>query len=196
MNILVLGLTPSRITPILEEYGCSVIERAGQVNVELLRARAIEFAVSYRYRHIIKKSIIEYLQGRLINLHISLLPWNRGADPNLWSFLEDTPKGVTIHEIDEGIDTGDIIAQKEVAFSPVGETLKTTYEKLDDEIIELFKEQWPRIINGTAPRNVQPPGGSMYRIEDKNKFIYLLAEQGWDTPVSKIIGKALGNSRK
>ncbi len=52
----------------------------------------------------------------IINLHISFLPWNRGAHPNFWSFYDDTPKGVTIHLIDEGIDTGAIIYQKEITF--------------------------------------------------------------------------------
>ena len=44
---------------------------------------------------------------------MSYLPWNRGADPNFWSILEDTPKGVTIHIMDESIDTGDILYQKD-----------------------------------------------------------------------------------
>ena len=54
-----------------------------------------------------------------------------GQDPNLWSFIEDTPKGVTIHEIDEGIDTGDIIFQKEIVLNS-NETLASSYEKLQE----------------------------------------------------------------
>ncbi|MCL0081308.1 hypothetical protein M1N64_03665 [Peptococcaceae bacterium] len=50
---------------------------------------------------------MDKFQGRAINLHISFLPWNRGADPNFWSFIENAPVGVSIHYLDEGIDTGD-----------------------------------------------------------------------------------------
>ena len=66
-------------------------------------------------------------------MHISLLPWNRGYHPNIWSFLEDTPKGVTIHYINEGIDTGDIIVQKEIVIDEDKETLKSSYEILHEK---------------------------------------------------------------
>eukprot|EP00392_Amoebophrya_sp_AT5.2_P019205 g19951.t1 len=65
---------------------------------------AFDYCVSYGYRHIIRTPVIEGMfdRKRIINLHISYLPYNRGADPNLWSILERTPPGVTIHHIDEG----------------------------------------------------------------------------------------------
>ena len=47
---------------------------------------------------------------------MSYLPYNRGAHPNFWSFVNNTVKGVTIHEIDQGIDTGKIILQKSIKF--------------------------------------------------------------------------------
>ena len=190
MNVLVLGITPSPISSTLKQYGCKVIECADAVAVEFLASHGIEFAVCYRYRHLVKKPVIEYLTGRVINLHISLLPWNRGADPNLWSFLEDSPKGVTIHYVDEGLDTGDIIAQKEIVFDSPGETLATTYEKLNADLIELFGQQLQHISTGKASRRKQPPGGSFHRTRDKEKFIHLLAEKGWDTPVDKLTGQA------
>jgi len=42
------------------------------------------------------------------------LPYNKGSHPNFWSFIENSPKGVSIHEIDEGIDTGKLIASKKL----------------------------------------------------------------------------------
>jgi methionyl-tRNA formyltransferase len=182
------------LTPILEEYECVVIEYSDMVDTEFLQSREVEFAVSFRYRYIIDRSVIEYMSGKVINLHISLLPWNRGADPNLWSFLEDTPKGVTIHCVDEGLDTGDIIVQKEIFFYPTGETLASTYEQLNQEIIGLFKQYWLAIANGEAPRRQQPSGGSFHLTSDKEMFLHLLAEKGWDTPVEELVGRALYNS--
>jgi len=196
MNVLVLGVTPSPVSLILKELGYSVVERDALVDVHFLKRNSIDFAVSYRYRHLIRKPIIEYLKGHIINLHISLLPWNRGADPNLWSFLEDTPKGVTIHVVDEGLDTGDIIAQKEIFFENSVETLATTYMKLNEEILELFKREWPSITKGNAARREQLGRGSSHSLKDRKRFEYLLAEKGWDTPVSTLLGKANRPSRE
>jgi len=196
MNVLVVGKMPSPVTLIIRDNGCRVSEWAAPINVEYLKGNSIDFLVSYGYRHIIQKPVIEHLQGRIVNLHISLLPWNRGADPNLWSFLEDTPKGVTIHYVDEGLDTGDIIAQKELFFDEEYETLATTYEKLNDSIVELFREYWPKIMGGQVQGLKQPVSGSFHRLEDKHRFEHLLAEKGWNTPVKEIVAKAFSSGPK
>ncbi len=85
------------------------------------------------------------MQGQIFNLHISLLPYNREASPNFFSSIENTPKGVTIHQIDEGLDTGPILAQKELFFDESKETFASSYEKLILEIQMLFKENWSSI---------------------------------------------------
>ena len=71
-------------------------------------------------------------------MRISFLPWNKGAHPNFWSFYENTPKGVSIHLIDKGIDTGPIIYQKIVKFSKNEETFEQTYSVLKNEIEDLL----------------------------------------------------------
>ena len=190
MNVLVLGYRPSPITPIIKATNDHVIEADYPINTEFLEKNNIELAVSFGFRHIIKKPVIEYLQGNIVNLHVSLLPWNRGADPNLWSFLENTPKGVTIHYIDEGLDTGDIIAQKQVYFKTNDHTLATTYNILRQEIIDLFEIEWPSIRQSIARRKPQGPDGSFHLAKDKMKFEYLLFQKGWDTPVKYLISKA------
>lgn len=190
MKILVLGKIHSPITQIIRHDAKEVLEWVGPIEVNFLETNKIEFIVSYGYRYIIKSSIIKYLPNRIVNLHISYLPWNRGADPNLWSFLENTPKGLSVHYMDKGIDTGDIIIQKEINFYDEGETLSTTYQKLQNEIIHLFKYIWPQIRTGKCPRQKQPEGGSFHKSSDKKKFEYLLVK-GWDTPVSILKGKAL-----
>ncbi len=196
MIVLVLGKIRSPLTPIIRESGCGVIESNSPINVEFLQRNAIDFIVVYGYRHIIRKPVIDQLKGRIVNLHISLLPWNRGADPNLWSFLEGTPKGVTIHCVDEGLDTGDVIAKKELFFDEGCETLTTTYKKLSDEIVNLFNQQWSKVLLGKLPGHKQPSGGSFHMLKDKKRFEYLLAEKGWDTPVRELVGKALKNYPK
>jgi len=147
MNVLFIGKTPSPIVEILLEYECQVFDQQCPISVAFLEMNNIDFVISYRYRHMVNRSIIEYLNGKIINLHISLLPWNRGADPNLWSFLEDTPKGVTIHYIDEGLDTGEILVQKDVSYD-MNDTLRSSYNRLSATIEDLFRIYWPDIRNG------------------------------------------------
>ena len=196
MKVLILGITPSPLSKILKEFGCVIVEWEYPLNIDFLVKHSVDFAISYRYRHLIGRPVIEHLKGKVINLHISFLPWNRGADPNLWSFLEDTPKGVSIHYIDEGLDTGDIICQREITFGAFNETLATTYEKLNKEILKLFKQYWPLIAQRKVLSWKQPPGGSFHSVKDRKRFEYVLAEKGWDTPVESLIGKAIIRSRK
>ena len=191
MNILLLEQSPSPLGPALQNENDRIHMLSDPISPEVLRSRRIEFIISYGYRHILRKPVLELLPGRIINLHISYLPWNRGADPNLWSFLQDTPKGVSIHYVDTGVDTGDIIVQREVFFCEEGETLRTTYNKLQSEILTLFSESWPLIRSGGCNRIRQgTESGSFHRKSDKAPFEHLLIK-GWDTPVSVLQGKAL-----
>ena len=194
MKVLYLGISPFPLTSILEKNGCEVIEFDESIDVAYLKSHSIHFIVSYRCPHIIRQPVIDYVHGRIINLHISFLPFNRGADPNLWSFLEDTPKGVTIHYIDCGLDTGDIIAQERIEFFSETETLATTYNRLNHEIINLFRVQWPLIMSGQVQRMTQGGmTGSAHKLKDKTAFNFLLKKKGWDTPVSYLIGKGITN---
>lgn len=144
------------------------------------------FIVSYNYRHIISKDVLDILDGCAVNLHISLLPWNRGSYPNVWSFLDDTPKGVTIHLIDEGVDTGKILLQKEVFFDENIETLISSYKNLHDTIQSLFKENWHNIKYGTLEPITQSCGGSMHTKEDFSKISFILGGEGWNIPIRQL----------
>ena len=148
--------------------------------------------ISHGYRLILRRNVLDLIPDRVINLHISLLPYNRGADPALWSVLEDTPAGVTIHYIDEGVDTGDVIAQRPVEFRP-DDTLATAYDKLQAEMTALFREQWPAIRSGTNERTRQAPGGTSHRVVDRVVVAHLLTD-GWDTRVGPLRGRCAGSS--
>ena len=143
----------------LRNRGENVIHTADEITIDFIKQNKIIFLISYNYQYIFKKEILNKFLNKAINLHISYLPWNRGADPNFWSFMKDTPKGVTIHYLDEGIDTGDIICQKKVIFDPEKETLASSYQYLQTEIQELFKQYWEKIKLGRCPRIKQSGRG-------------------------------------
>ena len=188
MNILLLGPYRKDLIDFLSSFGNKVAITEAPLTGDSECLCNIDFIISYGYRHILKKDILDKFLNKAINFHISLLPWNRGADPNLWSFLEDTPKGVTIHYLDYGIDTGDILAQQEVKYVPE-DTLRTSYERLSKTIEELFRRVWPNIRSGKQKSTPQPYGGSYHHLSARARFEYLLTK-GWDTPVADLIGKA------
>lgn len=135
-----------------------------------------DFIISYNYKYLISRELIEYMNGRIWNLHISFLPWNRGSNPNIWSFIDDTPKGVTIHQVNEGLDTGKILYQKQCFFDIEKETLQTTYDKLNKEIVELMKEKWDEMKDGCYSLTEQAGKGSCHvkkeldMLKEKIKF--------------------------
>ena len=135
MNILLLGPYRKDIIDFLSSFGDKVTTTEAPLTDDSEYLCKTDFIISYGYRHILKKEILDRFPNKAINFHISLLPWNRGADPNLWSFIENTPKGVTIHYLDYGIDTGDILAQQEVNYVSE-DTLRISYERLSKTIEE------------------------------------------------------------
>jgi methionyl-tRNA formyltransferase len=104
----------------------------------------------------------------------------------VWSHIEGTRKGVTIHYIDKGVDSGDIIARKRVRFGK-GHTLRSSYDRLQDEIVKLFVANWPMIRNGRCRRARQDPRkGTIHYDRDRGKFLPLIEKKGWDTSIEEL----------
>ena len=121
-----------------------------------------DIILSLYWGFILKPNLIDIPSQGCINLHLSYLPYNQGKNPNVWAIREGTPAGVTMHYIDKGIDTGNIISQVEVPVESV-DTGKTLYLKLEDAAIDLFKETWPKIKDGTNERIKQDDSMATHR---------------------------------
>jgi methionyl-tRNA formyltransferase len=144
------------------------------------------------YRIIIKPEIINLLPHKIINLHISYLPYNRGASPNIWSFIENTPCGITIHEIDNGIDTGDILIQEQINYDYTKETLETAYKKSNEKIQELFCKNWKRLKNNEIIPQKQTHKGTFHLAKDLNQYKEIINYQ--DT-IKEFLEKANNKSK-
>lgn len=184
MNVLLLSPYPERIARVISATGDLAVAFNDRISVDRLHKDGIDFIISYGYRYLIRSDVIAACPGRIINLHISFLPWNRGSDPNFWSFFDATPKGVSIHRIDAGLDTGPILAQEEIVFAP-GETLASSYEKLRHAVEALLAETWPSIRNGVQPVREQVGAATGHRSRDKDLFFARLLD-GWDSPVGLV----------
>lgn len=126
-----------------------------------------DLVLSYGYRHILKPEALATAKRPIVNLHISYLPWNRGAHPLYWAVKEKTTVGVTIHEIDAGIDTGPIIFQRGVDVSARHMTYKSAYEKLRSEMGLLFRQNMDHILKHTYTTTPQSPAeGSFHKAKE------------------------------
>jgi len=140
--------------------------------------------VSFGYRHIIKQELLDSIKIPIINLHIAYLPYNRGAHPNFWSFIENTPAGITIHKIDKGIDTGHIIFNKLIDFNIIKNkdlTFFQTYQTLINEIEKLFKENIKQILNKDYEEHPQIGKGSYHNSKDLPPILKSWNQKIYDT---------------
>ena len=81
-------------------------------------------------------------KGKLVNIHPALLPWHKGAHGIADSFASTDPElGVTVHWVDEGVDTGVILAQRSFPRTPT-----LTLEEAEATIHALEHELYPATI--------------------------------------------------
>lgn len=146
-------------------YSDSVEISTDVLQPELLATKKYDFVISFGYRHLITQECIEIMRGNILNVHVSLLPWNKGADPNIWSWIENSPKGVSIHWITESFDSGDIALQKSVDLNPEDDLI-STYEALNTEAVLLFHRLWNTIGISDIQRKKQIGVGSTHRKSD------------------------------
>lgn len=145
----------------------------GDATLAAFQEMSLDLIILAWWPYIIKKSLIQIPRLGCLNFHPGYLPYNRGKHYNFWTIVEDVPFGVTIHWVDERIDSGDIAFQSiiEKSWEDTGETL---YYKAQKELVRLFKEKFPEIKRGVIPRKPQDLGkGSFHRsdeIEEASKI--------------------------
>ena len=124
-------------------------------NVEFLRKYDADIFVVAAFGQILPKSILDMPKHGCINVHASILPKYRGAAPIQWAVINGDPvTGVTIQQMDIGVDTGDIIVIKELAIAE-DETGGGLFDKLAVVGAQACVEALEQIANGTATRTPQ-----------------------------------------
>ena len=184
MNILLLGPTPEKLLPCIDTRNDVVFTHNEKIDARFVLEKHIEVLVSYNYRFIIRSNVLNTSGLLAINLHTSLLPFNRGAHPILWSVLEGTPLGVTIHQIDEGLDTGPIIVQKQLSSPEPESSLRQIHESANQELVELFYTNWSNIVTKNYSAHKQQGLGTFHRSAQAKGFLAIL-ENSWDTTIGE-----------
>lgn len=135
-------------------------------------------------------SVIQLATHGGINYHPSLLPKYRGGNAIAWAIIcGERETGVTIHYIDEGIDTGDIILWESVPIDPDDTTVTLYYNKLFPLGVRLVAEAVRLIREGKAPRIPQDPRLASYQplLTEKHTCI------DWRQPVHHVYNLIRGS---
>ncbi len=121
-----------------------------------------ELIVVAAYGQILSRSILELPRYGCINVHTSLLPRYRGAAPIQWAILnDDAETGVTIMQMDAGMDTGGIISQERTPIS-AEDNAQTLHDRLASIGANLLLRTVPDFVSGKIKPQPQPPDGIVY----------------------------------
>lgn len=143
-----------------------------------------DFMVVVAYGHIIPRWMIDLSKQGCINLHASLLPKYRGAAPIQWAIIRgESVTGVTTMMIDEGLDTGDILLEREIPIQ-AEDTTETLSERLSGMGADLIVETLPKLMRAEIrpqPQNhAQATFAPILRKEDGRIDWRLRVEEiGW-----------------
>ncbi|MEO7932342.1 MAG: phosphoribosylglycinamide formyltransferase [Chthoniobacterales bacterium] len=126
------------------KYKASLEPEVENQLVRSLQERQVELVVLAGFMRILKHGLLEAYAGRIINIHPSLLPKYRGMQAWKQALLAgETVTGCTVHYVDNGVDTGAIIAQAEVDVLPddTAETLHARIQKAEHLLLPLVVEE-------------------------------------------------------
>lgn len=178
MRIVILGINSfgQRVHDWLVDLGENVVALlTTKEDLERVPELRPDLIISGGFRHILREETLSIPPQGCINFHKSMLPYNRGANPNVWTILEGTTAGVSIHLMDKGIDTGPILAQREVE-TGFNDNARTLYEKLEQAQWELFLDFWPEYRAGNIEPKPQPHRGTFHQIADFKSIRRINAE--------------------
>jgi methionyl-tRNA formyltransferase/LmbE family N-acetylglucosaminyl deacetylase len=127
-----------------------------------IRELAPDLIVVVGFSQVIPAAILDVPPLGVIGFHSAVLPGRRGCAPLIWAIVDGlTETGVTMFYMDEGIDTGDVIAVERFRIEP-DDYAADVLRKADDATIRLLEGHLDAILDGTAPRTPQPEGQSTY----------------------------------
>lgn len=130
--------------------------------VEELKKYPADLFVVVAFGQILSQEILDMPKFGCVNIHASLLPKYRGAAPIQWVILDgEEETGVTIMQMDAGLDTGDMLLKGRIAIAE-NDTGESLHDKLAELGAELIVEALPMIENGTLQPEKQDDTQTCY----------------------------------
>ena len=153
------------IVPVPTEVGASQRTMHEDAIMAVLEQHNIEFVVLSGYMRLLSPHILSAWAGRIVNIHPSYLPHFPGAHAHRDVLAASSPlTGCTVHMVDEGMDTGAIIAQSTVPVlrgddeHSLSERVKVEEHRLYPQVLNWIAQGYVTIEDGTAHLDVPQPG--------------------------------------
>jgi len=154
----------------------SKILRGGRFRTEegqgLIKSLDPDYIICVHFPYIVPKEILKIPREGVLNLHPAYLPYNRGWHTPTWAIFEGTPYGATLHFMDEGVDTGDIINQKKIKILP-DDTADTLYKRVKYLEFNVFKEAWKSLVNKDYSRKHQKKTATVHKKSDIDSIRFI-----------------------
>ena len=184
-------ITPPPTKVAAEKLGIPVYQPKSlksRSSISLIKELNPDLIVVLAYGKILPKEILDIPKYGVINAHASLLPKYRGASPVQYALMNNEEvTGVSIMRIDEGIDTGDIILQREIPLSKNSDA-NSVFSNVSELSAELLLKTVEMLTNGTVEYTKQDSSLSSYApIISKE-----LGEFSFSFDAKKIVGLVKG----
>lgn len=169
------------------EQGFEVIVSPEPYDTDSSDDFAPDIILSSGYDRLLRLKTVQKYSQRIVNLHAAYLPWARGIGTTLFATMLRYPHGVSVHFINEGLDTGNLIARKLVR-TEQGDTLRTLYSKLLSATEELFFENIPKIVAGQTNGVPQEKLGDIKTNRTRLQFesVMEVCPNGYDTLITDL----------
>lgn len=158
-------VTPPPVKVLAENNNVTVYQpntMKSEETINLIKDINPDLIVVVAYGKILPESILNIPKYGCINVHASLLPKYRGAAPIQWAVLNgDTETGVAVQQMNEGIDTGDLLLVKKTEIG-INETSAELFDRLSVLGADALVDTIEMIENGTVRPKPQPDGDFGY----------------------------------
>ena len=169
------------------EQGFEVFVSPDPYDADLIDDFAPDIILSSGYDRLLRPKTVQKYSQRIVNLHAAYLPWARGIGTTLFATILRYPYGVSVHFINEGLDTGNLIARKLVR-TEQGDTLRTLYSKLLSATEELFFDFLPKLVTGQTNGVPQEELGEIDTNRSRLQFESVMdaCPNGYDTLITDL----------
>ena len=169
------------------EQGFEVIVSPDPYDTDSIDDFAPDLILSSGYDRLLTPKTVQKYSQRIVNLHAAYLPWARGIGTTLFATMLRYPYGVSVHFINEELDTGNLIARKLVR-TKQDDTLRTLYSKLLSATEELFFENFPKIVAGQTNGVPQEELGDINTNRSRLQFESVIdaCPRGYDTLITDL----------
>jgi methionyl-tRNA formyltransferase len=180
-----LKLTPSPVKILAEKLNLPVLQplkARDEKFITELRELKPDLMVVVAYGQILPQTLLAVPPHGCLNVHTSLLPKYRGAAPIQWAIADGEPEtGVTIMQMDAGLDTGPILSTRRTPILPTDDS-QVLHDRLAQLGAELLAETIPDYVAGKIPPQPQPVTGSTYAAKIKKED----GKIDWQQPAQQI----------